>query len=155
MSEIKYGWAYGGHRGIEMPVTSDQYFHRQGGHFVVASAATGYATLADATDAVLRGFAEVPKDAELKNCWKSSSTTGADKVFVITDPTAVYAMPMQTAASIAQAIVGDYLDISQAGATYTLKQYVDGASTTDVLIVEKVDEANDIVYVKINPAKLA
>lgn len=153
MSKIKYGWAYGGKKGVEMPVTADQYFHQQGGHFVVASAATGYATLADKTDTVLKGFAEVPKNADLKSSWKSSSTSGADSVFVITDPTAVYAMPMRTTASIAQAIVSSQLDIGQNGATYSIIQYVDGASAKDVLIVDKVDAVNDIIYVRINPAK--
>jgi electron transfer flavoprotein alpha subunit len=155
MSEIKYGWAYGGHKGVEMPVTADQYFHRQGGHFVVASAATGYATVANATNTTLFGYAEVPKDTAGYSSWKSSSTTGADKVFVITDPTAVYAMPCRTAASVTQALVGDAQDIVMADATYTLKQYINVvASKTSVLIVDKVDVDNDIVYVKINPAKL-
>jgi len=155
MSEIKYGWAYGGHRGVEVPVGGDQYFHRQGGHFVVASPATGYVTVATAVHTTLFGYAEVPKDAAGYSAWKSSSTSGADKVFVITDPTAVYAMPCQTAASITQALVGDGRQIVTAGATYTLKQYVDAvATTTDVLLVEKVDTDNDIVYVRINPAKL-
>ena len=155
MSEMKYGWAYGGHKGVEVPVGADQYFHRQGGHFVVASPATGYVTVATAANTALFGYAEVPKDADGKNAWKSSSTNGSDKVFVITDPTAVYAIPCQTAASITQALVGDKREIITAGATYSLKQYISAvATTTDVLIVEKVDTDNDIVYVRINPAKL-
>lgn len=155
MSEIKYGWAYGGHKGIEIPVAADQYFHRQACHFVVASAATGYATLADATDPTLLGWAEVPKDAAGYSAWKSNAVDAVDKVFVITDPTAVYAVPIRTVASVVQALVGDLIDISQTGATYTLKQYANaGASSKDVLIVEKIDADNDVVYVRINPAKL-
>ena len=151
MSELKYGYAYGGHTGVEIPVAASEYFNRQGGHFVIASSNTGYAELADVTATHLFGYAEVPKDATGYNAWVSSSTAGHDKVFVITDPTAVYAMTIETGASIVQALVGDNLDLVESGATYTLKQYVDGTTgTTNVLTVLKVDVENDILYVKIN-----
>lgn len=154
MSELKYGYAYGGHTGVEIPVAASQYFHRQGGHFVIASANTGYAELAAITATKLFGWAEVPKDAAGYSAWKSSTTAGDDKVFVITDPTAVYAMPCQVDASVAQTLVGKAVDLSSAGSTYTLKQYVDGvpAVSTKVVVVEKVDVDNDIVYVRINKA---
>lgn len=153
MSEIKYGYAYGGHKGVEVPVGASEYFHRQGGHFVTASSGTGYIELAEVTATRIFGWAEVPKDADGKSSWLSSSTDGNDKVFVITDPTAVYAMPCQTAASILQSLVGKATDLSEAGATYSRKQYVDGngAVVTKVLVVEKVDVDNDIVYVRLNP----
>jgi hypothetical protein len=150
--EIKYGWVSGGRQGREYKVAASQYFNRLGGHFVYADTA-GNITLAVSTTTTLLGWAEVPKDAAGKSAWMSSSTAGADKVFVITDPTAIYAIPGAAAVNATQ--IGNACDIVMTNATYALLQSANvGTTSTDVLRIEGFPEYSaTVALVKINYAK--
>jgi len=154
MAEIKYGWVRGGRTGAEYPCAADQYFHRLGGHFVYADSYGRMTVVATPVSTIL-GWAETPKDASGYSSWKSSSTAGESKVYVITDPTAVYAMPVsEGTASLATTMIGDCADLVISGSTYTAKQLLNlGVDNRDYLRIEEVDTANKIAYVRINYAK--
>lgn len=160
-NEIKYGWVYGGKRGVELPVAADQYFHRLGGHFCYLDSA-GNVTICASGTAVF-GWAETPKDASGYNSWKSSSTAKTDRVFVITDPTAVYICPGSTAASCLATIVGNSADIratsnsgvaGAGGSSYTTKQTI-GLTTASDNCLRIIDFNTDlgVVYVMIDTAQ--
>lgn len=153
-TEIKFGCTSDDVQGFTLPVAAEQYFHRMGGHFVYTDA-TGAVTLAATPIGTLLGWAEVPKDAAGYNAWKSSATAKADSVFVITDPSAVYAIPVtESTASLTASLVGDCADLVLAGSTYTIKQTLNlGVSTRDYLRIEAIDKVNKIAYVRINYAK--
>ena len=155
---LKYGWAYGGREGVEMPVSNDQYFHRLGGAFVCASGPEGVKISTASTDTLL-GWAEVPRadSPGLVDYWKSSSTAAKDKVYVITDPTAVFSMPVfENQASLNASLVGYFVAASAEGATTTLKQKCRGvpaAAANKQLEVVDVDITNKVVYVRMNPVQ--
>lgn len=153
-NEIKYGCANDETQGFQYPVAADQYFHRQGGHFVYADAA-GNLTICNSTTTTILGWAETPKDAAGYSAWKSSATAKADSLFVITDPAALYAMPVtETGASLTASLVGDCADLVMSGSTYTLKQVLLlGTHARDNIRIEAIDKVNKIAYVRINYAK--
>lgn len=157
MAEMKYGHREGPGKGKEMPVAASQYFHRRGGHFVVANAA-GHMLVASTVNSAspLVGWAEVPKDASLKSSWKSSSTAGADSVFVITGLENIFEMPVDKSVASANAtLVGKGCGITDANATYTMIQraayYATAASCN--LVVHDYDKDNQTVRVSIKPDK--
>jgi len=162
---LKYGWVYGGKQGQEMKVAKTQYFNRLGGAFVTASGATGVMKLTTASTNVIVGWAEVPRGGwstsdATKSYYQSSSTVGKDKVHVITDPTAVYAMPvLETEASLTASLIGRFVAASAAGSTTTLKQYARAKATTTAanqqFFVVDVDTDEKIIYVRLNPHHVA
>lgn len=161
---LKYGWAYGGRQGIEMKVGGSHTFNRLGGAFVAASGTGSGLTVVKpvtaSTDKIV-GWAEVPRSAVpgLNDYWTSSSTSGADKVFVITDPTAVYAMPAQEAiASLTASLVGIMMCASASGSTTTLMQRVIPRQTTSAanmqfmcMGVDTDTKTGRKVYVRVHP----
>ena len=158
---LKYGWAYGGKQGQEMKCAKTQYFNRLGGAFVTASGATGVVKVTTASTDVIVGWAEVPRPSDAANdYWTSSSTVGKDKIHVITDPSAVFCMPVfEDTASLTASLVGRFLAASAAGATTTLIQKARAEATTTAanqqLFVVGVDMDNRNVYVRVNPHHVA
>lgn len=158
---LKYGWAYGGKQGQEMKCAKTQYFNRLGGAFVTASGATGVVKLTTASTDVIVGWAEVPRPSDaIYDYWTSSSTVGKDKIHVITDPTAVFCMPvLETEASLTASLVGRFVAASAAGSTTTLIQKARGKATTTAanaqLFVVGVDTDEKVVYVRVNPHHVA
>jgi len=155
MGEIKYGHREGPGKGREIAVTASQYFLRLGGHFVNISAA-GHVQLA--TDAQcsspLYGWAEVPKDAASHNGWKSSSTGGYDKVFIISGCEDKFEIPYDTTLASANATeVGNGCGLSSTNATWTMVQkgaYFATAASCN-LIIHDFDKTNQTVIVSIKP----
>jgi len=158
---LKYGWAYGGKQGQEMKCAKTQYFNRLGGAFVTASGATGVLKFVTASTGVIAGWAEVPRASDaIYDYWTSSSTVGKDKIHVITDPTAVYAMPCtETAASLTASLVGRFVAASLVGTgTSGIQKVVPRASTTAAnqqLFVVDVDMDERVIYVRVNPHHVA
>lgn len=157
MAEIRYGHREGPGKGKEYKVAADQYFHRRGGHFCWINAA-GEVCVASAVNTAsnLMGWAVVPKDAAGKDSWKSSSTGGADKVFVITGLENKFEIPNDdTVASVSATLVGKGAGITDANATYTMIQkaayYATAASCN--LVIHDFDATNKTLLVSIRPAK--
>lgn len=160
---LKYGWVRGGKEGVERGCVKDISFHRLGGAFVQASGADGVTLVTASTGAII-GWAEVPRDEGqgTYDYWKATSTSNTDKVFVITDPTAIFALPaIENRASCAASIIG-YAVVASAdgGKTATgTKQYADCKPSTlaanQQLQVVDVDADNNIVFVRILPHQLA
>jgi len=157
---LKYGWARGGRMGTDMPIDANISFHRQGGAFVTASAATGLLQMVIASTDVIVGWAEVPRAAVpgTADYWTSSSTAGKDKVLVIHDPTAIFAMPAdETLASLTASLVGRFCAASapQGRESTSLKQVATSkpstAGGTQQFFVTGVDVPEKIIYVRVNP----
>jgi hypothetical protein len=161
MAELKYGWVSGGRMGVETGVAADQSFNRRGGAFVTASRVTGLALVTASTDVIV-GWAEVPRSAVpgTNDYWTSSSSNWEDKVMLISDPTAIYAMPAsEKTASLTASLVGQFVSASAEGTTTTLMQYA-MANTQSVaeaqqLFVTGVDLVDKIIYVRVNPHHVA
>jgi hypothetical protein len=151
MAEIRMDFREGLGKGREYPATADMYVARRGGKFCKMSA-QGLATLCATGDSVVAGWMVTPKDAAGKNAWKSSSTAGADKVFVIYGLDDVYELPVDGAnASIAASYVGMGAAIVNSGATYALvqKAKIGGSITSSPLTIVDVDTTNKTAFVKI------
>lgn len=158
---LKYGWSHGGKMGHEMKCASNLAFNRLGGAFVKMDSA-GCVTLVTASTDNIIGWAEVPRPSNaIYDYWTSSTTEGKDFVHVITDPNAIFAMPvLENEASLtATSHAGKFVAASAAGSGTTLKQWVRGktvvASANMQLFVVDVDLDNRIAYVRINPHHLA
>jgi hypothetical protein len=132
---LKYGWVSGGRQGTEMTMEGcTRYFHRLGGAFVCASGSTGLMMPVNSITREIVGWAEVPRAAVpgLVDFW-SPATTNDDLAFVITDPTAVYKMPVsEAAASLSASLVGRYVCATWTGSGSTWKQLADANATTVV-----------------------
>jgi len=153
MAEIRMDFREGLGKGREYPVTGDIYVARRGGKFCKISSATGYATLCATGDAIVAGWMATPKDAAGKNAWKSSSTTGSDRVFVSYGIDDVYEMPAATSvgATFSASYVGRGAAIITTGATYAMvqKARMGGTVTSSPLTIVDVDTTNTTVFVKI------
>jgi hypothetical protein len=132
---LKYGWVTGGRQGTEMKMARNQYFNRLGGAFVCASGATGVMKAVSAITEEIVGWAEVPRSAVpgTVDFYNTNTTVGKDKCFVITDPTAVYKMPVsEAAASLTASLVGRHVCATWSGSASTWKQLADANATTIV-----------------------
>ena len=130
---------------IKAPVAASQAFKRRSGHFVYLS--SNNVNIADTGTTQLWGWALVGKD------WTSSSTAGADKVTVDTNPYHVWEIPARdvfTAANLA-AYIGDHCDLEIS----SVIQYVDnGESNEDTIVCIGGDVDEQTLYVHMNPNKL-
>jgi len=132
---LKYGWIRGGHEGTEMALVNSEYFNRLGGAFVCASGGSGHMKLMSAVTEKIVGWAEVPRAAvpNTVDFWQSDSTAGKDKVFVITDRSAIFKMPVAEAgASLSASLVGRYCNATWSGSGSTYKQLMDCVATSVV-----------------------
>jgi len=161
VAEIRYDHREGNGKGREMPVAADQYISRRGGKFVFVNTAGhlalcatqtgGYETLTATTS--IYGWANTPKDAAGYNAWKSSSTAGADKMFVVYELDGVFEMPYVTTASVTASMVGKGARIGRTGTTYTTIQYAEYQFTpaSTCLTIVDFDAPNGTVWVKVQP----
>jgi hypothetical protein len=159
-TSLKYGCITPNAKGREYPVAASQYFCHAGGHWVYLDS-SGHVTLAITATTYLFGWAVSPAGvgagAAGSAYWLSSATAGADKVFVITDPTAEFCMPADATATAAyEGRTADLVSVNDGTA-----QVADlGTTSTDVLLVQKVatdllsNAAATDVIVKLNQAKL-
>jgi hypothetical protein len=153
--EIKYGWREGEGKGKEVPVAADQYFHRQGGHFVTLNAA-GMVSIASAAATQIYGWAETPKDTAGKNCWKSSSTAGVDKVFVIYGSEDIFELPFSATLTVTATHIGKGCDLQlDKTATYGQRQkaYYRATAASALVTIVDFDASASTVRVKIKPTK--
>lgn len=161
---LKYGWVTGGRQGTEMPVDHGESYNRNGGAFVTASGTTGLMRIirggAAGSDVVV-GWAEVPRAPVpgLDAYWTSHETLD-DKVLVIHDPTAIFAMPVsETGASLSASLVGRFVAATVSGSGTSLVQKVDATATAvaeqQQFFVTGVDLDNRIAFVRINPHHVA
>lgn len=157
MAEIIFGHREGPGKGREYPVGKNVYFHRRGGHFVWI--ADGYASLCATAHPNVMGWAEVPKDTDGKSSWKSSSTKGTDKVFVITGLEDVFELPVNEGkATLAASYIGHGAALivnTTTNATYAAVQQakIGGGATASQLSIVDVDVTNKTVFVKIKPGE--
>jgi hypothetical protein len=155
MAELKYGWREGSGRGKEVLVAADQYFHRQGGHFVDIDS-TGAAVLATTLASQVYGWLETPKDAAGKNAWKSSATAKADKAFVLYDTNDKFELPLAATTTANATMMG-----KGAGLQWTLAATYGGiqkaiyraTAASCLFIIVDFNTANQTVTVKIKPQK--
>lgn len=161
MAELKYGWVSGGRMGTEVGVAGSQSFNRKGGAFVLASKAEGFTLVTASTD-VIAGWAEVPRSAVpgTDDYWTSSTSDWKDNVMLITDPTAIYAMPAsEKTASLSASLVGRFVSASAEGTTTTAMQYAianaQSVTAAQQLFVTGVDLVDKIIYVRVNPHHVA
>ena len=166
--ELKYGHVYGPGKGVEVPVKADGYFHRLAGHFVFldanGSAVDMAASVTSLGGSQVYGWAETPKDATGKNCWKSNANTDdifPDKIFVINGLNDRFRMPVNgtSFSTLAQSHVGKgciAASVDEANATYLHKQkaYYVGTSASACLNIHEVDTDNSTVVVSIRPQEL-
>lgn len=159
---LKYGWVTGGKMGSEVKLARIQSFNRRGGAFVTASGATGVMKIVTASTDVIAGWAEVPRTdvPGLDAYWTSDTVVGKDKVMMIHDPTAVYALPAyEGLASLSASLIGGFVAASAEGATTTLIQYAGAKRTTTAanqqLFVVGVDLVNRLIHVRVNPHQVA
>jgi len=153
---LKFGWAGGGHNGIQKKV-SNSYFNRTGGAFVAASGPDGVKLITASTETPM-GWAEVPRDtsAGTVNYWQRSATT--DTVFVITDSTAIFACPViEKAASLAASVEGYGVCASVEGATTTSIQKIrlpaSATAANRQFECVKADLTRRVIYVRMNPTQ--
>jgi len=148
---VKYGWASGPGKGVEVPMTAG-YLHRRGGHWVSIDAA-GNATICNASEtlptavAAPFGWAVSPKDTAGANSWAAAS---GDKVFVITGKENKFWMPIdKTSASANATVVGKVgnITVQYSAATMIQKLNVTTAVATRTHIVYDYDTENDLVLV--------
>lgn len=152
MAELSYGHRTGTGKGKEYKVAADQYIHRRGGKVVYLSTA-GEVTMCGSDATYAMGWAVPPKDASGYNAWKSSSTAGADKIFVITGIDDEYEMPVHSAITITATYIGMGAAAVLSGSTYSQVQYARMGTAASPLVVTGVDVAKNTVLVKIKPAK--
>jgi len=141
--------------GSYLPIAASQYFAFGGGAFGDLNS-SGHYTIAETADTALWGWALAPKSVTATaglTYYLSSSTAGADKLFVIHCVETVFDMPTSTA-TMAASQVGELCDlISTNGAT--TPQYANvGTNSTDVLRVVGGDITLDIAHVVMNEATL-
>lgn len=129
---------------IECPVAASQNFQRRSGHFVYLS--SGNLTIADSGTTEIFGWALVGDD------WTSSSTAGADKVTVDTNPFHVWEVPARdtfTATNLKN-YIGDTCDLEISSNI----QYIDnGESNEDTIVIVGGDVDEQTLYVHMNPNK--
>lgn len=150
-SSIKFGWRYGGHQGVSVPASTGDYVNRLGGAFVKVTGGT--ARIATESTTTVDGWLEMPKETTQGE----SVQLDSNDYFVITDPTAVFELPVdESAASLAQTSIGDGCLCAVSGSGTTAKQKAKlsaGTCATPILLIEDVDLTNKSVYVRMNPAK--
>ncbi len=155
MAKLRYGWNSGPGKGVEVKANAGEYLNRQTGHFVYMSGGeANLFTNATVTAAAgnIFGWAEAPKDDDLKNGYK---TVSGDKVFVISGLEDKFWMPLDVASASANAtLVGAGATIKTANATYALTQkaYHVGTEASTMLLIHDYDADNDAVLVSIKPA---
>ena len=157
-----YGYVRGpSHDGLWVPVAASLKVYPAGGFWVYLDA-NGRVSLCLNATANVFGWAEFPTSlpagstAASNGYWTSSSTAGADKVFVHTNPNTVFAMPCTSGTVWAQARLGELLDITGvATADGSAQEANPGTNSTDILVAAGGDD-NDtsVIYVRMNEDKI-
>jgi len=150
MAEMIYGHRTGPGKGKEYKVAASQYMHRRGGKVVYLSTA-GEVTMCGSDATYAMGWAVPPKDASGYNAWKSSSTAGDDRVYVITGMDDEYEMPVHSAITLTATYIGHGASPVLSGSTYSMVQYARIGTAASVLVVTGVDVVKNTVLVKIKP----
>lgn len=154
---LRYGWVEGNGKGREIKLAADQYFNLKSGHFVKTNS-TGAVYLATVLGTHLLGWAESPKQDSGKSGWKSSSTAGADSIFVVYGEGNKFEIPNSATEAAANAtLVGLGGNITIYGATYNLIQKFAYKATVAscTLAVFDFNASNNTVIVGIRPSKLS
>ena len=154
MGEIKYKLVEGSGKGKEFSVAATQTFHRLGGKFV--KIVSGNLTLCATGDAVVAGWVDSQKDNAGKPSWTSSTTAGADTVFMIRGTSDnIFEIPVdEKNASLATSYIGRGVGLVMTGATKTKLQKAKLGATASPLSIVDVDVANKTVSVAVKPGSL-
>jgi hypothetical protein len=146
----KYGWRFGGTRGISMTATNADYANRMGANFVYSSG--GIVRMCTSAQTTVDGWLNPPKETTHGAAVQLGGAP--DEYFVITDPTAVFECPAdESVASLANK-QGLTAYIVHSGSTTTFKQKVKvatGACATDQLFVHDIDTVNHTIFVSMMP----
>ena len=154
-TSVRYGLVEGSGKGREVWLAPNQYFHRQGGHFVELRPG-GMATLCASGVAPVFGWVESPKQADGYEAWKGSATARADKLFCIyADPDNVFEISADEAgASLNATWLGRGVGLKLSGSTYTIVQKAKRATkVASSLIVVDYDKDAKTVFVKVKQTK--
>lgn len=155
-TSVRYGLVEGSGKGREVWLAPNQYFHRQGGHFVELRPG-GLATLCASGNGKVFGWIESPKQAEGYEAWKGSATARADKLFcVYADPDNVFEIGADEAgASVNATWIGRGCGLKLSGSTYTTVQKAKRATsvTASPVFVVDFDKTKKTVYVKVKQTK--
>lgn len=154
---VRYGYRYGGTQGVVVNATSTVYLNRRGANFVTFG--SGTVALCASISTTVGGWAMGPKETTINQA-KQLGGVGQE-LFVVTDPTAVFEVPVdQRTASLAASQIGEACFPYEQGTTTTYKQYVKigaagVAAASALLLIRDVDTTNKTVFVSINPAKFS
>ena len=142
---------------IQVPILASQFFRHDGVNAVVADASTGFYRLALSADTKIDGIVIVPKGMGAgtdANYWKSSATSGADKLPMIPARKG-YRFLLPGSTTVTQAMVGDLVDLTAVN-DGTATSVNLGASATDIFIVDdlgtnvKANASASDVVVRVN-----
>lgn len=165
MAELRYTNVEGRGQGREYKVAADQYMHRRGGKFI--KLVNGRVNVCASGDSMVAGWAVTPKDASGYSAWKSSSTAGEDKIFVIYGLDNIFELPVHegNASLTASPYIGQGAAVvcatNNSAATsgpaggYDKIQYakIAGGTASPLSIVD-VDTDNKTAKVRIKPGHL-
>ena len=153
---VRYGLVEGAGKGREVWLAPNQYFHRQGGHFVELRPG-GMATLCASGNGKIFGWVEAPKQADGYDAWKGSATARADKLFCIyADPDNVFEIGAnEGGASVNATWIGRGVGLVLSGSTYTTVQKAKRATSVAAssLMVVDFDKDSKTVFVKVKQTK--
>lgn len=145
--------------GARFPVAASQYFHHGYGGWVEIDTA-GHILVADSDSEKLFGWAQFPESgvgagAVGSAYWLSSASAGEDELFVQTDLSAWFSMPLWTGGAIdvgSQARVGEKIGITYTnGTTAGQEADLNNTRSDNILLVKDWDsEDTSIIIVQIN-----
>jgi hypothetical protein len=155
---VRYGYRYGGTQGVVVNATSSVYLNRMGANFCTMGG--GQVAMCASNSTTIGGWATGEKETTINQAVQMGAI--GEELFVITDPTAVFEVPVnEAAASLAASQIGEACFVAESGgSTTSYKQYVkiggSGVSAASALLfIRDVDVDNKTAFVSINPAKFS
>jgi len=157
--QIKYGWAEGPGKGREIKIRASNYFHRRGGHFVVADA-NGAASVITAEDkGKILGWVETPKDSNTASETWMAAAAGTDKAFVIMDTDSKFWIKYVSGA-VNATLIGKGADLTTNGSGGNMIQTITNAGCLNATALVRIYDFDNgsgtasMVLVGLNPGNL-
>ena len=155
---VRYGYRYGGTQGMVVNATSSVYLNRRGANFCTFG--SGYIAMCASNSTTIGGWAMGEKETTINQAVQMGAQ--GEELFVVTDPTAVFEVPVdESAASLAASCIGEAAYVAESGGTTTTykqkaKLGAAGVSAASALLfIRDVDTTNKTAFVSINPAKFS
>jgi hypothetical protein len=151
MAEVRYVAVEGEGHGRELPVAASQYVASRGGKW--AKLVAGRLTLCASGDGLVAGWMNIPANDDGYDAWKSSTTAGADKIFLNYGLDLVCEMPAdETLASLNASWIGMGVGIIATPFNgYTNIQKAKIGATASPLVIVGVDTVRNTVLTRIKP----